>query len=60
MYHAESDQFDAFAELIRRFVLKNLTLKFYKTNFMKFSTNDKRCIILHVGCNNNTAGKVVI
>jgi hypothetical protein len=50
----------AIAELIKWFILKDLTLKFYKTNFMKFSTNDKRCITLHVGCDNNTAGKVVI
>ena len=50
---------DAVAELIKWFILKKHTLKIYETILMRFPINSEMCVTLRVGCNSNTAGKVV-
>jgi hypothetical protein len=59
MYHPESDYFqnstnDAFPSLNKWFKVNQHTLKFDKTNIMKFSTNNKTCINLNISYDNKT------
>jgi hypothetical protein len=50
---------DAVAGLIKWFILKKNTLKIYEANLMRLPVNNKMCVTLRVGCDSNTAGKVV-
>jgi len=51
---------DPIAGLIKWFILKKHTLKIYETNLMRLPINNKMCVTLRVGCDSNTAGKVVM
>jgi hypothetical protein len=44
---------DVFANFNRWIKANKLTLNFYKTNFMKFCTNNKTCVNLNMGFDDN-------
>jgi hypothetical protein len=61
IYHPDSDNFqnfinDVIADL-NWFKASKLTLNFNKTNFIKFTTNNKTSINFNIGCDDKTMKK---
>jgi hypothetical protein len=64
IYHPDSDYIhnsfnDVFADLNNWFKTNKLILNFDKTNFMKFTTNNKTSINFNIGYDNKTIAEVV-
>jgi hypothetical protein len=49
---------DVFASLSKWMKANKLTLNFDKTNFMKFSTNNKTCVNLNIGYDDKTIEEI--